>query len=200
VKADRDAEDFFGDKAWPPDTDALVVQLYPELRQIAHRENFRAGQPMTLQTTAIINESWLKLRPHAAWQSRSHFLGCAATAMRHILIDGARARLAAKRQVDQVPTSAAEDSELVRLGDALRDLAAFDPSLAQIVECRFFAGYDEAETAQILGISDRTVPTCHLPTDPGHSPHATRRSVDVSKQCWRRSTKPACSTGATRSA
>lgn len=77
--------------------DELVAALYDELRVIARREHYRAGSPQTLQPTALIGEAYLKLQKREGWESKSHFLGCAATAIRHILIDAARARLASKR-------------------------------------------------------------------------------------------------------
>lgn len=146
------------EKIWAPGTDVLIVELYPHLRGMAKREHFRSGSPMTLQATAVIHETYLKLRHHESWASRGHFLSCAATAMRHVMIDGARARLSAKRQapavVDDDPT---EDRALLSLNDALQELARFEPELARLVECRFFAGYDENETADVLGVSGRTV-------------------------------------------
>lgn len=142
-----------------PDADALIVGLYAELRAIARREHYRAGSPLTLQPTALINEAYVKLQGHAGWHSRNHFLGCAATAIRHILIDAARARTAAKRAAvtDLGAADAERDSELLRLDDALKALSALDPDLARVVDCRFFAGYNERETADVMGVSDRTV-------------------------------------------
>lgn len=143
-------------------TDQLVVELYDELRRIARREHFRAGMPQTLQTTALVGETYVRLKRRDGWQGRSHFLACAATAMRHILVDDARARLSLKRSApivdlpDDVP-AAVEDEQVVLLGEALSRLAKLDEQLARIVECRFFAGYDEQETAEILGVTDRTV-------------------------------------------
>lgn len=159
--ADRDVSN---DTGTAP-SNALVLQLYDELRSIARREHYRAGSPQTLQTTALVNEAFLKLRNRAEWQSRNHFLGSAATAMRHILIDAARARLTAKRNGALQPLEdwhelAAldrDDSDLVTLGEALGALNAIDPRLAQVVDCRFFMGYDDRETAEILGVTDRTV-------------------------------------------
>ena len=147
------------EKTWMPGTDVLVVELYPHLRGMARREHFRSGSPMTLQTTALINETYLKLRRRSDWQSRTHFLGCAATAMRHVLIDNARARLSAKRQTTPADTEedVAADMALISLNDALHELAQYEPDLARLVECRFFAGYDERETAEIMGVSGRTV-------------------------------------------
>ncbi|APW74012.1 MULTISPECIES: ECF-type sigma factor [Sphingopyxis] len=146
--------------------DALIAGLYGELRAIARREHYRAGQPQTLQTTALINEAYVKLRKADGWDSRSHFLACAATAMRHILIDAARARLASKRNaptysftqsLDSLAAAVPEDEQVVRLGEALEELKRLDANLAQVVDCRFFAGMDEKETALILGVSDRTI-------------------------------------------
>lgn len=145
--------------------ESLVSLLYGELRVIARREHFRAGSPQTLQATALIGEAYIKLQKRDGWESKSHFLGCAATAMRHILIDAARARLAGKRDAEvksftrslDVAAAAPEDGELVRLGDALKALSDMDPKLAQVVDCRFFAGLDESETAAVLGVTDRTV-------------------------------------------
>ena len=119
----------------------------------------------SLQTTALISEAYIKLQKREGWESRSHFLGCAATAIRHILIDAARARMTGKRDAEvesytrslDVAAAVPEDGEIVRLGDALKVLAKFDPKLAQVVDCRFFAGLDEVETAEVLGVSDRTV-------------------------------------------
>ncbi len=136
------------------------------MRAIARREHYRAGSPQTLQTTALINEAYMKLRKRDTWESQSHFLGCAATAIRHILIDAARARLASKRDaptysytqsLDSLAAAVPEDEQVVRLGDALGNLSKLDPNLAKVVDCRFFAGMDERETADILGVTDRTV-------------------------------------------
>ncbi|RYY24809.1 MAG: sigma-70 family RNA polymerase sigma factor [Sphingomonadales bacterium] len=146
--------------------DELIEGLYSELRMIARREHYRAGSPHTLQPTALINEAYMKLRSREGWESQSQFLGCAATAIRHILIDAARARLASKRNaptysftqsLDSLAAAPPEDAEVVRLGDALKQLSQFDANLAQVVDCRFFAGMDERETAAVLGVSDRTV-------------------------------------------
>jgi RNA polymerase sigma factor (TIGR02999 family) len=145
--------------------DAMTSGLYGALRGMAHRERGRAGRPQTLQTTALINEAFLKMSKDDGWSSREHFLGTAATAMRHILIDDARARLTIKRgqgvkavELDEARDAAAtSDDELIRIDEALEELAGLDPRLAKVVECRFFAGYSEAETGEIMGISERTV-------------------------------------------
>jgi RNA polymerase sigma factor (TIGR02999 family) len=145
--------------------DAMTSGLYGALRSMAHRERGRAGRPQTLQTTALINEAFLKMNQADGWTSREHFLGTAATAMRHILIDDARARLTLKRgqgvkavELDEARDAAATgDEELVRIDEALEELARLDPRLAKVVECRFFAGYSEVETGKIMGVSERTV-------------------------------------------
>ena len=96
-----DADSFSGsgdEKRFDAGTDDLIVLLYGELRKIAHREHFRAGMPQTLQTTALIGEAYVRLKRREGWEGPAHFLGCAATAMRHVLIDAARARLTAKRR------------------------------------------------------------------------------------------------------
>jgi RNA polymerase sigma factor (TIGR02999 family) len=145
--------------------DAMTSGLYGALRSMAHRERGRAGRPQTLQTTALINEAFLKMSKDDGWTNREHFLGTAATAMRHILIDDARARLTLKRgqgvkavELDEARDAAATgDEELVRIDEALEELARLDPRLAKVVECRFFAGYSEVETGKIMGVSERTV-------------------------------------------
>ena len=151
---------------FPGNADELMASLYSELRVIARREHFRAGGPQTLQPTALINEAYVRLQRRDGWESEAHFLGCAATAIRHILIDAARARMASKRDaqmysftqsLDSLAAAVSEDSEIVKLGDALKALAGVDANLAKVVDCRFFAGLDEKETAQVLGVSDRTV-------------------------------------------
>ncbi|MET0245307.1 MAG: ECF-type sigma factor [Sphingomonas sp.] len=144
--------------------DDLTRLLYDELHQIAEREYRRAGSPGTLQPTALVSEAYIKLQRHSGWQDHNHFLASAVTAMRHILIDAARARMSAKRKAEResfthalnVIAHDSDDAELVRLNDALVALADVDPRLAKVVECRFFAGLSERETADILGVSERT--------------------------------------------
>lgn len=147
-------------------SDKMMAALYDELHRLAQRERWHAGRPDTLQTTAILHEAYLKLYSREGWGSREHFLGAAVTTMRNLLVDAARARLAAKRGngVGNLPIEAAkdvageaDDHDLVRLGDALHDLAQMDPKLAKLVDCRFFAGMTDGESAQVLGVTDRTV-------------------------------------------
>lgn len=146
--------------------DEMIALLYDDLRQTARRERRRAGRPLTVNTTAVINEAYLKLLNTKRWNSAEHFMAVAATAMRHVLIDAARARMTQKRgdgairvDIDMAEeiSIGTEDSELIRLGDALESLARIDPDLARLVECRFFAGLDEVETSKVLGVSERTV-------------------------------------------
>ncbi|MFN3815142.1 ECF-type sigma factor [Brevundimonas sp.] len=145
---------------------ALATDLYEDLHAVARRERRRAGRPLTWNTTALIHETYIRVHRREAWLDRTEFLAIAATAMRRVLIDAARARMAEKRGTGlaRLPLEAAdgvanelEDPQMVRLGDALNDLSAVDPELAQLVDCRFFAGLSEVETGQIMGWSERTV-------------------------------------------
>ena len=147
-------------------SDELILILYDELHRIARREHHRGGSPNTLQATALISEAYMKIRRRDDWENDRHFLGCAATAMRHIMIDAARARLAGKREAEvqsftrAIASDAAatgNDEELASLGDAMKRLAVAEPRLAQVVDCRFFAGLNERETGVVLGVTERTV-------------------------------------------
>lgn len=145
--------------------DLLFDELYPELRRLARRERFRRASPAALQTTSLIHEAWFKLHDKRGWKDRSHFLCSAAIAMRHILIDAARHRLRLKRNfgdrqtalTDKVFDEAMPDEVLVEVGDVVSRLARIDGRLASIVDCRFFAGYTDDETAAALGLNERTV-------------------------------------------
>ncbi len=145
---------------------ALVPLFYADLKRLARR--IRSGVPSaeTLQTTALIHEAYLKLHTTPMWNDRQHFLRAAALAMRQVLVDDARARLAERRNHGErpLPIEAADDvaadapdERIVAIDAALQQLAAFSPRLAQTVECRYFAGYTEPETALALGISVATV-------------------------------------------
>lgn len=147
--------------------DKLMPLVYDELRRSAkhYMSGQRAGH--TLQTTALIHEAFLKLvgQPEKRWQNRGHFLGVAAQAMRHILVDYARSQQCTKRGgavqlvsleeggVVQVERAA----ELVALDEALNRLAEIDPRKGRVVEMRYFGGLSVEETAQVLGISPDTV-------------------------------------------
>jgi len=145
--------------------DELVPLFYEELRSIAHRVRYKAGPAATMQTTMLVNETYLRLRVSRGWNDDAHFLSAAALAMRHVLVNHSRARYAAKRgaSADHVSLTAADDvavandEQLISLNDALERLAEQAPRLAQVVECRYFGGYDDVATARVLGTSERTV-------------------------------------------
>ena len=144
---------------------ALLPLMYEDLRRIARRERMRVRAGGTLQTTALIHEAYLKLQNLDAFNNREHFLRASALAMRHVLVNHARDRMTRKRgggianvSLDDAPeVGSAPDEIVVEINDALANLALLSPRLAQVVECRFFAGYDDAETALALGLTDRTV-------------------------------------------
>jgi RNA polymerase sigma-70 factor, ECF subfamily len=147
--------------------DQLVGLVYPELRQIARRQLVRWRAAGSLETGILVNEAYLKLvdQSRVNWQDRSHFFAIAARAMRQVIIDHARRRRRQKRgggaadlDVDVREIAIQTQAEqLLVLEDLLRRLEAVDPRLLQVVECRFFAGYTDAETAEILQVSSRTV-------------------------------------------
>lgn len=145
--------------------DVLTPLFYDDLKRMAHRERGRVGAGATLQTTALVNEAYLKLRGAKTWNTDAHFIRAAALAMRHALVNHAVARLADKRGAgaphlslaDAVDVAVDVDVNLVALNDALMRLSLESERLANVVECRWFAGFDEMETALALGISERTV-------------------------------------------
>lgn len=151
----------------PESLDQIVALTYQELRAIAHRRLATQGPGRTLSTTALVHEAYLKLVEHsrAGWRDRSHFLALASVAMRHVLVDRARERNALRRgggrrqiTLDDELTAVEDQSDaLLQLNDALERLAAVDPRLARVVDCRFFGGLNESETADALGITARTV-------------------------------------------
>jgi RNA polymerase sigma factor (TIGR02999 family) len=148
--------------------DAKLAALIDELRVIAHAARRRLPVGETLATTALVNEAFLKLsRPNSANAvDQRHFFALAARAMREILIDEARRRAMSQAQRHADTALMAEplwlapnlDAErLVAMDQAMRGLAEIQPRLAEVVNCRFFAGYTEVETADILGVDVRTV-------------------------------------------
>ena len=147
--------------------DRLVPHVYDDLRAIARRQlAVRAGGG-TLSTTAVVHEAYLKLAGQAGltWKDRGHFVALAALAMRHVLVDRARARFASKRGGVQHHVTldeevvAADDQPaiLLQLSEAIDALAAVEPRLAQVIDCRFFGGMTEEEIAEALGVTTRTV-------------------------------------------
>jgi RNA polymerase sigma factor (TIGR02999 family) len=151
----------------PGSLDEISTLLYAELREIAHRHRLTRGRDGTLATTALVHEVYLKLvdQSRATWTDRAHFLALAAVAMRHILSDRARARMAVKRgraphpvTLDEqlVATDASTDA-LLEIEEALDRLGRIDGRLATIVECRFFGGLTHEEIAEALGVTVRTV-------------------------------------------
>ncbi len=150
--------------------DRVFEVLYPDLRRIAHARLREQGGVAHLNTTALVHESFLRLIEvsELALADRRHFFTYAAKTMRHIIIDFAREHLSQRRGGGVVPLEldtnlanaigvAQGDTTLVAIHDALLELEAVDPGLSQIVEMRFFAGYSEAEIAELLEITDRTV-------------------------------------------
>jgi len=146
--------------------EVLYPRVYAELRAIAGRWFRGGGRDSTLQPTALVHEAYIHLidETQAGWQSRSHFFGVAASAMRQILIQHARRRSAKKRGSDwsRVTLSAAAIEEqglldLLDLDDALHALERVHQRQAKVVELRFFGDLTVEETAQVLGVSERTV-------------------------------------------
>ena len=147
--------------------DQLLPLVYRELHKMAKRYMAQQAPGHTLQTTAVINEAYLKLAAGAEpdWENRAHFFGVAAKAMRHVLVDHARHHHAAKRggEVQMVPLddnlaiSAGAGSEMIALDEALTSLAKLDARKSQVVELRYFGGLSVEDTARTLKISPETV-------------------------------------------
>jgi RNA polymerase sigma factor (TIGR02999 family) len=147
--------------------DRLAPMVYDELQSIAHRQMLREKQGQTLQTTALVNEAYLRLVDvkNVTWQDRAHFYAVSAQMMRRILVDAARARLREKRgggvqrlSLDEVlDEQAPRDRELVAIDDALTELARMDERKSRVIELRFFGGLSVEETAVILKISPQSV-------------------------------------------
>jgi len=143
--------------------DRVLPLLYEDLRRLARRQLAREQGPRTIQPTTLVHEAYLKLAGNAPRaRDRAHLLAIAAHAMRQVLVDHARERRAAKRGpewvrttiTDAVSTTELDSEGLLALNDALERL---EPRQRQVVECRFFAGLDDAEIAEALGVTTRTV-------------------------------------------
>ena len=144
--------------------DRLLPAVYEQLRVIASRQLTLRKGGGTLSTTGLIHEAYLKLvdQSRVAWRDRSHFFALASVAMRHVLVDRAKARLAQKREggLRRVTEQLDADDQaelMVDLNDAIDKLAVTEPRLARVVECRFFGGLSEEETAEVLEVTARTV-------------------------------------------
>src|SRR5438046_4974610 len=145
----------------------LIPLIQPELRRLAHHYMSRERAGHTLQTTALLNEAYLRLvdNPKRDWQNRAHFTAVAAQLMRRIMVDRARERRSLKRGGDAMKVSLDEAAlvseqraeELLAMDEALEKLAAQDPRKSQIVELRYFGGLTTEEIAAFLKISHRTV-------------------------------------------
>jgi RNA polymerase sigma factor (TIGR02999 family) len=147
--------------------ESLFPLVYGELRRIAHRQMAGERPEHTLDTTGLVHEAYLKLvdRTRADWTDRSHFFAVAATAMRRVLVDSARRyrsdkRGGAPRRVsltDSMLVAEQRADTLIAVDDALAELARIDSRVSRVVECRFFAGLTEEETAEVIGVTARTV-------------------------------------------
>ena len=172
------ARDDVPDPAPPPEPlappeplERLAVRCYAELQAIARRERRRAGDAATLDTAGLLHEAFLRLaeQRQTSWADRARFLAAASGMMRRVVIDHVRRRRAVKRGGARRPVTlderlalvdaadAAQCDTLLALDDALTRLGAHAPRLARVVECRYFAGMTEEETAEALGVTARTV-------------------------------------------
>lgn len=152
--------------------DNSVKKLYPivynELHAMAHKQMQKERNGHTLNTTALVHEAYIKLfdyPPDGNWDGRNHFFGIAARAMRQVLVNYAKSRNAQKRAgnkdvqpfEDEIYLTEEKAVELVKLKEALVILEKMEPRLGKVVECRYFAGYNIEETADILDVSPATV-------------------------------------------
>ena len=159
LKAHRDGD--------PAALDALIALLYDDLKRMAHFELQKLKPWETLNTTGLVHEAYLKIVQHqkAPLEGRSHFLGAAARAMRHILVDAARRRLSHKQGAgrrpetldDQLCDEDVHAETILAIDQALEQLRSSQERLYRVVECQFFGGYSKEETAEVLGVSVRTV-------------------------------------------
>ena len=134
----------------PTALDRLTPLVYEELRRLAHNYMSRQRPGHTLQTTALVNEAFLRLvdQQGVEWQGKAHFIAVAARAMRHIVVDHARQKQSAKR---------GGTAHRVALDEALQGLAELHPRRSRVVELRHFGGLNNREAAEVLGVSEATV-------------------------------------------
>ncbi len=147
--------------------DSLIPLVYQELRRLAHRYMTGERPEHTLQTTALVNEAYLRLVDcrRVRWQNRAHFFAVSASLMRRILVDFARSRRYQKRGAGAQPVSLDENLDLspqksaglVAIDEALNALGAFDPRKSKVVELKFFGGLTADEIAEVLQVSPQTV-------------------------------------------
>jgi RNA polymerase sigma factor (TIGR02999 family) len=148
--------------------DALVEIHYDALKNIARAKRRRAGGNQTMLTTDLLHESWIKLRNHGEWHSEQHFMRTAALAMRQVLINCLEAKLTKKRGegavhlsyddvIDCLPEFKETPEQILMVNDLLERLGNVKPRFAELVDLRYFGGFTENETADILGVSARTV-------------------------------------------
>jgi RNA polymerase sigma factor (TIGR02999 family) len=145
----------------------LFSRLYAELHRMARRELVKSGVPVTISATTLLHETYLDMaaRDGASFPDRARFMAYAARVMRGLIIDHARSRLAQKRggrfefttMNTDVGEPCVDDRELSQLSDALDELAQVEPSIAQIVDLKFFCGLSLAEIARLRNVSERTV-------------------------------------------
>ena len=147
--------------------DRIIPVVYEHLRVIARNQLAMREGGGTLNTTGLVHEAYLKLADHSRgeWSSRAHFFALASVAMRHVLVDRAKARFAQKRDGalqrvtldnEQIPGDD-QPEVMLDLNDAIDRLTAVEPRMARVIECRFFGGLSEDETAEALGVTTRTV-------------------------------------------
>ena len=147
--------------------DKLTPLVYEELRRMAHRYMNRERPGHTMQTTALVNEAYIRLvnRKNVHWENRAHFFAIAAQLMRTILVDHARSHAYQKRgggarniTLDEaMVVSQQRAADVVALDETLKELAKIDPQQSRIVELRFFGGLTIEETAEVLGLSPATI-------------------------------------------
>jgi RNA polymerase sigma factor (TIGR02999 family) len=151
-----------GDKAA---LDELMPLVYREMHRCAHNYMRRERPGNTLQTSAVVNEAYMRLIDYklVKWQDRAHFMAVAAVAMRRVLVDHANYKRAKKRRAILVPldeavlTADKGPAELLALDEALKELAKYDPRKSQIVELLYFGGLTIKEAAEVVGVSQATV-------------------------------------------
>jgi RNA polymerase sigma factor (TIGR02999 family) len=151
----------------PGSTEQLLPLVYDELRRLAAQQLARERPGQTLQPTALVHEAWLRLvgdERERLWNSRAHFFGAAAEAMRRILVENARRRFSQKRgagaarvELEDLEVAAeADDESLLLVHEGLEKLTAHDAQAAELVKLRFFAGLEQREAAALLGLPERS--------------------------------------------